>query len=440
MISIRRNLTLVIIATMTLVSFYAALQGYRASMAQANRLFDSELQTYAASLRMAADKRGVLSMPDDTTIAFQVIKDQTLVYRSDNAPEQLITGLDKGFSDKNFARSRWRTFTEHYPILDVWVVVAQRSDKRFELAERITLASVYPTVLSLPLMAVLIWLIITRSVSPLRSITEQLTRKKADDLEPLLIKRVPLELKQIVETINDLLYRLDESFSREKRFASDAAHELKTPLSVLKINAYNISKAAANKQDIALFNDGVERMSHVIDQILTLYRTTEQQFDAGMEEVDLFAQCQQTIAELYPQIDEKDQRIELLGDKQMIKAQKFPLRTLLQNLVSNASKYTPKEGEIILNVTRQEDNVILTVEDSGPGIPHELQKRVFERFYRVGGDRHNSGIQGCGLGLSIVSQIARLHHGSIAMSDSKFDSGLKVTVTIPALDTSGQGS
>lgn len=433
MISIRRNLILVIIATMTLVSFYAALQGYRASMAQANQLFDSELQTYAASLKMASDKQGVLAMPLDTTIAFQVFKNQELIYRSDNAPKAQITELSQGFSDKNFARARWRTFTQHYPMLGVWVVVAQRSDKRFELAERITLASVYPTVLSLPLMAVLIWLIVTRGMLPLKSITEQLNNKKADDLDPLMVKRVPLELKQIVETINDLLYRLQAAFSREKRFASDAAHELKTPLSVLKINAYNLSREFTSSQDIENFNEGVERMSHVIDQILMLYRTTEQQFDADMEPLDLYSECQQVIADIYPQIAEKDQQIELVGESQQISAQKFALRSMLQNLVSNASKYTPEQGEILLSVSREAEKILFSVEDSGPGIPDELKARVFERFYRVGGDRHHSGIQGCGLGLSIVSQIAHLHHGSIHMSNSKFDSGLKVTVTFPAL-------
>lgn len=248
-----------------------------------------------------------------------------------------------------------------------------------------------------------------------------------------MVKRVPLELKQIVETINDLLYRLQAAFSREKRFASDAAHELKTPLSVLKINAYNLSREFTSSQDIENFNEGVERMSHVIDQILMLYRTTEQQFDADMEPLDLYSECQQVIADIYPQIAEKDQQIELVGESQQISAQKFALRSMLQNLVSNASKYTPEQGEILLSVSREAEKILFSVEDSGPGIPDELKARVFERFYRVGGDRHHSGIQGCGLGLSILSQIAHLHHGSIHMSNSKFDSGLKVTVTFPAL-------
>ncbi len=429
MISIRRNLILVIVATMTLVSFYASLQGYRASMAQANQLFDSELSTYAASLKMAADKQGILAMPEQATIAFQVFKAHKLVYRSDNAPTRAIAAFKEGYADKNFARYRWRTLSAFHPDLDIWVIVAQRSDKRFELAERITLASVYPTVLSLPLMAVLIWLIISRGLRPLREISAQLGGKKADELAPLQVKRMPLELKQVVETVNDLLYRLDEAFLREKRFASDAAHELKTPLSVLKINAYNLSHGQAGKEDIAKFNADVERMSHVIDQILTLYRTNEQQFDAAMEPIDLYAQSQQIIAELYPQIDEKHQQIELVGEQALIKGQKFALRSMLVNLIANASKYTPDSGQILLEVGQNQENTVLTIEDSGPGIPAELQKRVFERFYRVGRDRHNSGIQGCGLGLSIVAQIVRLHHGTIELGQSRFDSGLKVILT-----------
>ncbi|NQZ08335.1 MAG: sensor histidine kinase N-terminal domain-containing protein [Algicola sp.] len=430
--SIRRSLVSVIIATMTLVSFYAALQGYRSSMKQVNQLFDAELQTYAASLKMAANQRGVLPMPDNTTVAFQVFKDNTLVFRSNNAPDQQITAFNQGFSDKNFARSRWRTFTQFHQPLGIWVVVAQRWDKRFELAEGITLASVYPTVLSLPLMAILIWLIVTQGLHSLKSIAKQLQHKKADDLEPVTINRIPLELKQIIETTNALFHRLDEAFSREKRFASDAAHELKTPLSVLKINAYNLSKAQTTHEDIALFDAGVERMSHVIDQILALYKTSPEQFDASLEPTDLYALCQNSIAQLYPQIDAKDQHIELHGQRSIINAQPFSIATLLQNLVSNASKYTPDQGEIHLTVEQNGEVVVLTVEDSGPGIPEQQHQRVLERFYRVGGDRHNSGIQGCGLGLSIVNQITRLHHGTLALSHSKFASGLKVTLTLPA--------
>jgi two-component system sensor histidine kinase QseC len=289
-------------------------------------------------------------------------------------------------------------------------------------------------------MGVFIWLIVTQGLRSLKSFAKQLQHKKADDLEPVIINRIPEELTPIVETTNALFHRLDDAFCREKRFASDAAHELKTPLSVLKINAYNLAQGQSTPQDISLFNNGVERMSHVIDQIFSLYKTAPEQFNASFESMDLYAQCQQSIAELYPQIADKDQHIELDGEQGMIDAHPFSITTLLQNLIANASKYTPDAGEIHVCVTTQDDHVVLIIEDSGPGIPKEQYNRVFERFYRVGCDRHNSGVQGCGLGLSIVHQIIIRHQGLIQLSDSKFATGLRVTVTLPARPSQEQAS
>jgi len=148
--------------------------------------------------------------------------------------------------------------------------------------------------------------------------------------------------------------------------------------------------------------------------------------------------CQQSIAEYYPEISAKKQEIELSGESEFINGDKFALASLLQNLISNASKYTPVKGQILVSVKQHRNQIELSVEDSGEGIPKELRDQVFMRFYRIGGDQHRSGAPGCGLGLSIVQHIVELHHAEIRLSSSRFASGLKVAIEFGGIHRDGK--
>jgi two-component system sensor histidine kinase QseC len=235
--------------------------------------------------------------------------------------------------------------------------------------------------------------------------------------------------------LNQLFERLNAAFSREKRFASDAAHELRTPLSVLKINAHNLalelSDNGTSNVNMQYLQQGIERMSHVVEQILLLNRTNPEQYQGKFQSVDSTSLCQTVIGSLFPQIEAKKQEIELVGQGANIQGDEFSLGILLQNLISNASKYSP-EGSLIRVVLNKSNNqVVITVEDSGPGIEESEYQRVFERFYRIGGDRHASGAPGCGLGLAISKHIADLHNASLKLSRSKQLSGLSVELLLP---------
>jgi len=141
--------------------------------------------------------------------------------------------------------------------------------------------------------------------------------------------------------------------------------------------------------------------------------------------------ARQVIADLYPQLEARHQKIELVADEAHMQGDAFALLTLLTNLIDNASKYSGDEGEIKVRIEHCGNSVVLTVEDSGPGIPEDQYAKVFERFYRVGGDRHASGIQGSGIGLAIVQHIAEIHGANISLSTSSFESGLAVCITFP---------
>jgi two-component system sensor histidine kinase QseC len=355
-----------------------------------------------------------------------------------------MSDFENEFAEHNFLAQRWRTYGHFFESDNKWVLVAQPLKRRFELAQQMILAAVTPLILCIPLLAIIIFLLVSTGLRPLRLLSDNLRAKKTDDLSPIMVQQQHNELSPVLETLNQLFERLNAAFSREKRFASDAAHELRTPLSVLKINAHNmalelnnngISNANASNNDAAKINmqyltQGIERMSHVVEQILLLNRTNPEQYQGKFVKIDTTSLCQTVIGSLFPQIEAKKQDIELVGQGATILGDEFSLGILLQNLISNASKYSPEDALIRVVLKTIKNQVIIQVEDSGPGIDESEYQRVFERFYRIGGDRHPSNAPGCGLGLAISKHIAELHKASLKLSRSEQLSGLSVELLL----------
>ena len=501
--SIRRDLILILLSVITLVTFIAAIQGYKASMARASDLFDNELSLLAQSLTVLAPTvhtptvstqtkdKNVIHVPEVTqnstlntgissvispiiiptpnsnfnsTIAFQLWQGKQLRLKTHNAPDQTMSqpingSFVEGFYEDNFLGQRWRTLIKRFEYQQkmYWIIVAQPIKRRFELAEDVILTAVTPIIIAIPFLALLIWFAIQQALKPLTHLTQELTSKKANDLSLLSTRSQTSELTPVIQTLNHLFQRLEAAFERERRFASDAAHELRTPLSVLKINLHNLqneiapylsdvqvpttqsSSSEASSLETKLpamksLVQSVERMAHVVDQILMLNRTNPEQVRIDSKKVNFKALIAQTISELYPEINQRKQSISFNSDDVSLYGNEFSLHTLTQNLIANASKYTPESGEIIVSTQQDEGSLSLIVEDSGPGIKEEEYHRVFNRFYRVGGDQHNSSIIGCGLGLSIVQHIAQLHHAKITLSQSATLLGLKVCVVFPQMN------
>ena len=268
-------------------------------------------------------------------------------------------------------------------------------------------------------------------------------RKESRDLSPIELPRRPRELDQVVNSVNALLVRLNAAFGRERQFAADAAHELRTPISVLKVEVHNLEeKYPHHSEELRQLRDSIERMQHLVEQILALYRTSQEQLSASFVPINLYTLLERVIADRYAAFENKQQTVELTsanGNAQdaTMEGDRFALETLVINLLSNAGKYTPAGGLIHVDVSRHDNELILTVEDNGQGIEMEERERIFERFHRAGGDRHGSGESGCGLGLAIVRNIAELHGARIEVDDSSFDTGIRFTVRFRA---TGEGS
>jgi two-component system sensor histidine kinase QseC len=243
---------------------------------------------------------------------------------------------------------------------------------------------------------------------------------------------------QVITTTNDLLSRLEASFAREKQFASDAAHELRTPISALKVHLHNISKdLPAGNHDLVQLEAAADRMGNIVDQILALHRTAPDQYMAQFRKLDLYQLVQEAIISTYAGFEEKNIQLELTGSHTTLSGDQFALETLVKNLLDNACKYTPAGGHVGVSVSGDSAGAKLQIEDSGPGVPAAHYHRIFDRFYREGGDQHQSGVIGCGLGLAIVRHIADLHGASIDLQGSSFESGLSISIVFPHDSRSG---
>ena len=461
--SIRIFLLVALLSTITLVNFIAALHGYRASMAEAQQLFDRQIAATARLLATlpVADHVPLIVSENDLQ-AFQVwAAEGHLLLRSDNAPQAPMGDRQQGYSEQNFSGYRWRVYS--YPgVNGRWIQVAERVDLRYRLADEVVLQSVLPILLGLPLAGLLIWLVIGRGLSSLRNLAAELRNKRAEDLSPLALEAPPEELQPLVRSTNALLQRLQASFDRERRFSADAAHELRTPISALRVHADNLARelsenaqrrdGTAPPESLQQLQSSIERMAHLVEQMLNLVRMTPEHYPARFEAIDMHRLARDVIAELYPAFAGKQQEVELRGESALVQGDRFALVVLLQNLLNNASKYTPEGGCVLVTVQAEGQGkaqaeaqaIVLQVEDSGPGISPGEHKRVFERFYRVGGDRHASQATGCGLGLSIVQHIAELHHAGIRLTDSSLGNsqmpGLAVEVRFPAADAATRNS
>ena len=432
MTSIRLFLIAVILAVITLFNFLAAIRGYQSSLAKAEELFDKQLIETAELIA------GIHTHSTETTIdhngntAVQVWSHDVLISTSSNTPASGIAALSPGFGYSNFNGYRWRTFSHYDAPHDDWILVAERTDLRFTLAESVILESIFPILMGIPVAGLFIWFIVSQGLKPLRDLAKALSEKHTHDLSPINLSSPKQELLQITNSTNLLLARLKSSLSREKQFSSDAAHELRTPVSAFKVQLYNLAQQLPDgNEDIEQLSDTADRLAHLIEQLLALYRSTPDQYMAQLTLIDLSALAQEVLASEFLLIEEKDQELDFEGEPCQILGDNFALKTLLQNLLSNANKYTPKGGKINVQITQTSDQIILTVQDSGPGITPEYRERIFERFYRIGGDQHQSGQPGCGLGLAIVKHIVELHGASIRVTASSFESGTAIEVKFP---------
>lgn len=432
--SIRLYLIVVLLSTICIVNFGAALNGYNRSTDAGLSLLDKSLVNMAKTTTKFYKNHSTLdSETFESDVIFQVWNEDELVAKSKNAPITAIANSRSDFHIVNSNGVQWRVIWYQDSGTNIVTMYGERYDLYRKLIDGIILESILPIVWVLPIIATLVWLIVGHGLRPLRQFADKLHKRSASDLSTISTDGLPAELSPVVESTNTLFARLSEAFEREQRFAADAAHELRTPLAALKISLHNHAQCIGSPdENISDLQASTKRMEASIEQILALYRLTPETFRRTLTLCNPKTVAQRSLIDVFSALEEKQQTVEFIGEDIEIEADEFALSMLLKNLIDNASKYTPESGRIMLSVKDlDEGSINIIVQDSGPGIPASDYERVFDRFYRVGGDRHTSGVTGSGLGLSIVSHVIRLHSGEIRLSESPSLGGLAVTVTLP---------
>ena len=387
-------------------------------------------QAFNQALSEAAPK--VDGHPYERKIAFQVwdARGEVLV-RTTSAPGFSVPPTTGGFSDVIDQNSRkWRAFLleDKEQHLRIWV--GERDDVRSDLVNRIVRHTLWPNVLGSMMLLALVWLAIGWGLKPLERLAATLRARNPGSLEPLQLMPLPTELEPMQAALNRMLAQIQEALARERRFIADAAHEMRTPLAVLRVHAQNLLEAGTPEQrreSLEYLISGVDRTSRLVNQLLTMARLEPQAVASAPPEIDLRVSVREALAQLSPWL--LDQGLELVFNPEEGNFRGHldaaAITIALNNLVSNAANFSPPNGVISVQLTRKADHFELSVEDQGPGIDESECERLFERFYS------RSNVQGAGLGLTIVQAVATRMGGKVRL-ENRAVGGLRATMEIAA--------
>ncbi|HEY2255775.1 MAG TPA: sensor histidine kinase N-terminal domain-containing protein [Variovorax sp.] len=317
--------------------------------------------------------------------------------------------------------------TEDAPLL---LQVAETREKQSVLATEIIKGVLLPQFAILPLAVLLIWLALVRGIKPLSVVEARIRERKPDDLSPLDDSSVPIEVVPLVLSINELLNKLNHSIGTQKRFLADAAHQLKTPLAGLRMQADLAQREGANadelKQSLKQIGRASVRATHTVNQLLSLARAEGNGTNIGRQPCDLARLTVEVVREAVPRAIDKRIDLGYEGAQPGAPGVVFQgnptlLKELVRNLVDNAINYTPstpeRPGVITARILADPFGrvLVLQVEDNGPGIAMHERELVFQPFYRVLGNEAD----GSGLGLPIVREIARQHAATVRLADAR---------------------
>lgn len=363
------------------------------------------------------DEATLYGHPYEQHLVFQFFSRDKLLWSSmKGLPALSNSELDKGFRDLEIGGGRWRTFQLSLPNgqgLERYVVVAEKYSVRQELINEIALSTVTEQMLLLPaLLIVLLWLI-AKYLRPIDQLRTAIAQRNAHHLDKIHVKDNTIELAPLVNSLNALLEELDLAWQREKRFTRAAAHELKTPLTILRLNVENAlaTKIAEQKQqDLHNILLGIERTDRLIHQLLMLAKV-DSTSEHSIESVELKQLLKNVIADLAPLALKQQQDIALEGDESRLLGDSVLLEVLFRNLIDNAIRYSGQGSEIFVTLKAQNNKIEVLISDNGEAIPAKTREHLFEAFYRGQSDRGD----GAGLGMAICKDIVALHQAELEL-------------------------
>jgi len=429
--SIRARLLVALMILVALISLLAAGVTYRRVLNETSTLFDYQLRQMALSLRMQISLAPRIEVPPDQSDTDFVVQIWDIfgarTYLS-RPGLPLINQTVLGYADLSLRGESWRAYG--LQTADGVIQIAQPVRVREALARTAAERVVIPLILLLPIMIGAVAWIVSRGLKPLRYVTTEVHRRDARSLTPLATHDLPLEIEPLVSELNRLLARLQRAFAVQRAFISDAAHELRSPLTALRLQLQLLDRApdeAARIEARGRLGAAVERAIHLVEQLLSLARSEPQEMTSELATVDLSAAAAEAVGDTHELAQSRHVDLGLDATPELIvRGDRDALRVLVRNLVDNAVRYTPPHGSVQVRTVATPKEAVLEVTDSGPGIEPADRERVFDRFYR----RAAAQESGTGLGLAIVKAIAERHGAQIVLDEAP-GGGLRATVSFP---------
>lgn len=344
--------------------------------------------------------------------------------------------IDVGFQDSpgfgntsyNFGQLRYY----QYPRNGKTIQVFQSFDERQDMLQDMQRYFILPIIAACPVFLILIYVAIGKGLKPLSLISNRVRERDGSNLSTIDIKDVPEEISSLVQSLNQLFYRLEETVLLQRRFTSDAAHELRTPLTAIKLQLDMLRRAADQEERTeieASLHSAAERSTKLVENLLMLARHETDALSVGVEKTNLSTIAKTAIGAVEALAIDKNQTISFEDRTKTaaIDADTSNMHVVIENLLQNAIAYTPEDGKIRLSLEQNKNSIVLCVQDNGKGIKVEERSRVFDRFYRCQGTKQ----MGSGLGLSIVKNIVEYYKGQIEVSGGIDGLGTSFTLTFP---------
>lgn len=444
--SLKLRITLLASLLAGLLWLLAALWTWTQARHEAEELFDAHL-VQAASLLIAQTGMELEHEDDEAfaathapqlhrhsrRVAFQVWSGRQLRLHSANAPASPLSSVEEGLSDSLVDGEPWRVYSTWNERRQALVQVGERAAARQEMARAVAAGLLRPLLVALPLLALLIWLAVRQGMRPLERVTREVEQRSPEHLAALATAGLPSEVRPLVERINGLFGRVEQSLEQERRFTADAAHELRTPLAGLRAQAQvalGAGDQAARRHALEQLLQGCDRTTHLVEQLLLLARVDAAR-PAEFGEVSLAAIAREVIGRLAPAAVAKAIDLELHSDDPAsLPGNPAWLAVLVRNLADNAIRYSPPGGQVAVAIRRDGDAITLQVDDRGPGVAADQLACLGRRFWRSL-ESGQPAATGSGLGLSIVERIVALHGGQLNFANRQGGSGLSVSVRLP---------
>lgn len=421
--SIQIRLTLALSTATLIAALAAGIASFFAILEEAHEYQDDMLQQTAELVDARRPPPRIRNIDRDVRIDIQPVGVPNPHGRT------VPTDLDDGFHDFRHKHTAHRAFIKTYPD-GRRLAFIQETEFRDDAARASAWYAIVPMLLLVPVLGLITLFTIHRAFRPVRALSAQVAARDNADLSALPTTDIPREVHDFVLAINHLLDRIHHTLREQQRFIADAAHELRSPLTALSLQAERLSDAAMSAdaaERLHTLREGIRRNRHLLEQLLAMARAQSPEHTQHRIQ-SLQTLLRRVIQEVHVHADAKHIDLGIDGEHDArVRADDISLYTLVRNLVDNAIRYTPPGGQIDLRILTTPQSVRLEIEDSGVGIPEAERARVFDPFYRSPG----TASEGSGLGLAIAQTLVAQLGGHIELADSRFPSGLKVTVQLP---------